>query len=201
MKKLIFVLSLFFFSNTAFSQFIPVPTWGAKGGINITDIGGEEADNAMKLAFAAGLYGTKHFNSFWHIRIELLLSGQGHGAKDEFDNKLNLLALNLPIIVEYAPSFNIGFHAGLQPGLILSAKTKFEDITFDVKDQTNTADLGLILGGSYYLMDKKVTLTLRYILGFTSLSKSSEFVPDPPNRYNRVLQVTASYMIARLFEE
>jgi len=201
MKKLVFILSFFLFSNSVFSQFVPVPSWGAKGGINIADIGGDEADNAMKLAFAAGLYGKKHFNAFWLIEIELLLSGQGHGAKDEFDTKLNLLVLNLPLIVEYAPSFNLGFHAGLQPGLILSAKSKFEDSSVDVKDQLNTVDLGLILGGSYYLMDKKVTLTLRYIHGFTSLSKSTEFVPDPPTRYNRVIQVTASYMIARLFEE
>jgi len=200
MKKLVFLISFILCSSTVFSQFVPVPSWGAKGGINIADIGGDEADNAMKLAFAAGLYGQKHFNAFWHINVELLLSGQGHGAKDDFSNKLNLLYLNLPIIVEYAPSFNLGFHAGLQPGLILSAKSKFQDTTSDVKDQFNTVDLGLVLGGSYYLMDKKVAITLRYILGFTSLS-SDEFTPNPPTRYNRVIQITASYMIARLFEE
>ena len=196
MKKILFILSFLLIVHFGHAQFIPVPSWGAKAGINLADIGGEEADNAMKLAIAAGLYGQKHFNSFWHIRIELLVSGQGHGAQDDLSNKLNLICLNLPIVVEYAPSFNFGIHAGLQPGLILSAKSKFQDQTSDVKEFFSTGDLGLIIGGSYYLMDKKVAINLRYILGFTNLSESSA-----QSRYNRVIQITASYMIARLFEE
>ena len=202
MKKLIIILSLVLVSQYAYPQFIPVPSWGVKGGVNFADIGGEEADNAMKLAFHLGAYGQKHFNAFWHMKLELLFSGQGHGAQDEFDNKLNLFNINLPFIVEYDPSFNLGFHAGLQPGFNLSAKAKIGDgESFDVKDGFNTFDLGFILGGSYYLMDKKVNITLRYVHGLTNLAASTEFVPDPPTRYNRVIQISAGYMIARIFEE
>ena len=201
MKKVTFLLALLFFTHFSYSQFIPVPSWGVKGGFNFANIGGEETDNSIKTALNAGVYGQKHFSAFWNMRLELLLSGQGHGAKTDFDNKLNLLCLNLPITIEYAPSFNWGIHAGFQPGLVLSAKSKFEDTSFDVKDQFNTIDLALVAGGSYYLMDKKVAITLRYNHGMTSLSKSTEFSPDPQTRFNRVIQVTVSYMVARLFEE
>lgn len=200
MKKILLILSFIVVAGFARAQFIPVPSWGVKGGLNLADIGGEEADNAMKLAFHVGAYGQKHFNSFWHLRLELLASGQGHGAKTDSDNKLNLFYLNLPVTIEYDPSFNFGFFAGLQPGLLLSAKSKFGDISTDVKDQLKTLDLGLILGASYYLLDKKVQLSARYVFGFTSIS-GTEFDPNPPGRFNRVIQISASYMIARLFEE
>ena len=195
MKKFSLALVILLFAHFSYSQFIPVPSWGVKGGLNLANIGGEETDNAMKVAFNAGIYGQKNFSTFLQMKIELLLSGQGHGAKEEFDNKLNLLCLNLPIAIEYAPSFNWGIHAGIQPGLILSAKSKFEGTSVNVKDQFNTIDMALIAGGTYYLMDKKVGISLRYNHGLTNLSKGTQ------SRYNRVIQITASYMIARLFEE
>ena len=201
MKKILIVISFILSSTVSYSQFIPVPSWGVKGGFNFADIGGEEADNAMKTSLNVGVYGQKHFNAFWNLRIELLFSGQGHGAKTDLDNKLNLLCLNLPVMVEYAPAFNWGLHAGFQPGLILSAKAKFEGSSIDVKEQFNTIDMALVAGGSYYLMDKKLGITVRYNHGFTSLSKSTDLVPDPQSRYNRVIQIAVSYMIARLFEE
>ena len=194
MKRIFFVTSFLLIINFSYAQFVPVPSWGVKGGINLANIGGEETDNALKMAIHAGVYGQKHFNSFWHINLALLVSGQGHGAKEEFDNKLNILALNLPVVVEYAPRFNLGFHAGLQPGILLSVKTEFDGNKLDVKDQFTTADLGLVIGGTYYLMDKKVALNLRYVHGLSNISISQE-------RYNRVIQISASYMIARLFEE
>ena len=196
MRKIFLVLSLCIFFHYAHSQFIPVPSWGIRGGFNFADIGGNETDNAMKAAVNLGLYGQKHFNAFWQMRVELLLSGEGHGAKTDFDNKLNLVYLNLPLLVEYDPSFNFGFLAGLQPGLMLSGKSRFNDESFDVKDQFKAIDLGLVLGASYYLLDKKVALGLRYIHGFTNISEDVV-----QTRYSRVIQVSASYMIARLFEE
>ncbi len=77
------------------------------------------------------------------LQLEFLLSQQGHAAQDDFSNSLNLLYLNIPLMARYNLGYNLNVHAGIQPGILLSAKSKFQDEKFDVKKRKT----GWVLSG------------------------------------------------------
>ena len=93
MKKLtviLLVLAVSLGSSNVFSQGAPKPIFGAKGGLNLANIGGD-TDNKLKTAFHAGIYSEVFFDYFLMMQMELLLSYQGHAADPAaFSNSLNL---------------------------------------------------------------------------------------------------------------
>jgi len=189
------VLAMMMAGSQAYSQGAPKPIFGAKGGFNFANIGGDETDNKMKTAFHAGVYSEVFFDYFLMMQAELLLSYQGHAPASDFDNTLNLWYINLPIMARYNIGYNLNVHAGFQLGLLLSAKSKFTDTTFDVKDQFKGIDFGLPLGVGYDLMDRKISLTARYIIPISNISKDSAF-----KRNNQVFQLSVGIMLMTIDE-
>lgn len=197
MKKLfacILAISLF--------QIVNAQEWtqtaiGAKGGLNFANIAGTDTDNATKLAGHLGAYADAYFLESLRFQIELLLSGQGHAPKTDLDNRLNLLYLNVPITARFYPVSNLSFHAGPQLGLLLNAKAKFQDLTYDVKDAFKVIDIGAVLGAGYDINfgSRNVNLALRYVHGLTNIA-------DDPNfkRYNRVIQLSIGIMIVEMLQ-
>ena len=97
----------------------------------------------------------------------------GHAARDDFSNSLNLLNLGIPLMARYNLGYNLNVHAGMQVGLLLSAKSKFQDEKFNVKDQFKTIDIGLPIGAGYEFMDRQFNLTLCYIIGLNDINEST----------------------------
>lgn len=188
MRRYIIIVLLSFLPVLAFSQGAPSPHFGAKGGINFTTVGGES--NAFTVKGNLGIYGVYFFDYFWHIKAELLYSGQGHGAQSDTDGKLNLNYLNLPILAGYSPNYNLNFHLGPQIGFLLGAKSKFQGNTTDVKDFFNTVDVGLVFDVAYYFLEKRLGASARYIHGLSNISNVSG-----ESRFNRVIQLTASWRL------
>lgn len=73
----------------------------------------------------------------------------------------------------------------MQVGLLLSAKSKFQDEKFNVKDQFKTIDIGLPIGAGYEFMNRQFNLTLRYIIGLNDINDSTG-----GKRKNNVLQLS-----------
>ena len=205
MKKLtvfLLVLAVSLGSTNAFSQGAPKPIFGAKGGLNFANIGGD-SDGKMKTSFHAGVYSEVFFDYFLMMQMELLLSNQGH-AEDPasaFPSSLNTWYINLPIMARYNLGYNFNVHAGIQLGFLLSATSKFTN-PFDgvetkdkVTDQFNTVDFGIPIGVGYEFWDRKLTGTVRYIIPISNISKDSNI-----KLTNSVLQVSVGFMLFRLDE-
>lgn len=181
-------------SMSSFGQGAPKPIVGAKGGLNLANIGGE-TDNKVKLAPHVGVYSEVFFDYFLMLQAELLLSFQGHAAANDFSNKLNLTYLNIPVMARYNLGYNLNVHAGVQFGFLLSAKSVYQDFEGDVKDQFNSFELGIPLGVGYDLMDRKFNVTARYVIGLTNLSNT-----DIQTIHNNVFQVSVGVLLFRINE-
>ena len=201
MKKLtvfLLVLAVSLGSTNAFSQGAPKPIFGAKGGLNLANIGGD-TDNKMKTAFHAGVYSEVFFDYFLMMQMELLLSYQGHAPLTDFDNSLSLWYINLPIMARYNLGYNFNVHAGVQLGFLISATSTFTDatgqkISSSVTDQFKTMDFGLPIGVGYEFWDRKLTTSLRYIIPLSNISTSSA---AGEKRTNSVFQVSIGIMLYR----
>ena len=201
MRKIIaifLVLATVMAGSEAYSQGAPKPIFGAKGGFNFANIGGE-TDNKMKTAFHAGVYSEVFFDYFLMMQTELLLSYQGHAPLDDqpFSASLNLWYLNIPIMARYNLGYNFNVHAGFQVCFLLSAKSKYNDPDLgdvDRKDQFKGVDFGLPIGVGYEFWDRKLTTSLRYIIPINNIA-----VSDLPadKRTNSVFQVSLGIMLYR----
>jgi hypothetical protein len=206
MRKIIvifLVLATTLAGSEAYSQGAPKPIFGAKGGFNFANIGGDETDNKMKTAFHAGVYSEVFFDYFLMMQAELLLSYQGHGGYDPDvlgSSSLNLWYINLPIMARYNIGYNLNVHAGFQIGFLLSANSKYVDfsgqeVNENVKDQFKGVDFGIPLGVGYDFWDRKLSATVRYIIPINNISKDSAF-----KRTNSVFQVSLGIMLMTVDE-
>jgi hypothetical protein len=167
---------------------------GVKGGLNLANITGE-TDNKLKTAFHAGVYSEVNFDYFIMAQVDFLVSYQGHAPIDDtpFASALNLWYINVPIVARYNFSYNFNVHVGIQPGFLLSAKVKVNEDgvePFDVKDQTKGFDFGLPIGVGYDFLDKKMGVTLRYIIPIANISDVTG-----QTRRNSVFQLSIGYKL------
>lgn len=194
MKKITLIilgLAVNILSTNAFSQGAPSPIFGAKAGLNFTNIGGDETDNKMKTALHMGIYSEVFFNYFLMMQAELLISQQGHASDN--GSSLNLWYINLPLMARYNLGYNLNVHAGLQLGFLLSAKSKFQDQKIDQKEFFKGIDFGIPIGVGYEFWDRKLNATARYIIPVNNISKDDAF-----KRTNSVIQLSVGILIFRI---
>lgn len=103
------------------------------------------------------------------------LSMQGAKWEEDWGEGLTkgitrLTYLNIPVVTRY--NFGNGFfaEAGLQPGFLLSAKDKFENVSYDYKEYVKTFDLGIPLGVGYEFPNN-FGVGFRVTPGLTSINK------------------------------
>jgi opacity protein-like surface antigen len=96
------------------------------------------------------------------------------GNSSQTSASLRLNYLRVPITAKYRTNINKGFfaEAGLQPGLLLSAKDKRSGSSYDAKEGFNKFDFGVILGVGYQI-NHKFSAGLSVIPGITNINKSS----------------------------
>jgi len=135
--------------------------------------GGESWKDPLGIQVGAILPVANIANSM-NFRVEANLSMQG--AKwEEFDleGRTNLLYVNAPLVIRYQTKSGFFGEAGLQPGLLVSAKDKYEGTTDDYMDHMNKFDLGLPLGIGYEFRNK-FGVGLRVIPGLTDITKDED---------------------------
>jgi len=98
--------------------------------------------------------------------------GTGY-ASTVFSGRVRLSYLNVPLLYRY--DFNKGFYAvvGLQPGLLVGAKDKYDSKSYDYKGHVNSFELGLPLGVGYRINDK-IDFGLSGTYGLTNIDKPGE---------------------------
>ena len=117
------------------------------------------------------------------------------GGGDYGDGSLRLNYLNFPITARYQAKNGFFAEGGIQPGLLLSAKNKFNysgsSGSDDVKDQINSFDIGIPIGLGYKFNDN-IGVSARFTPGITNINKSQSTYEAPKNR-NMVIALGATY--------
>lgn len=85
---------------------------------------------------------------------------------------VRLLYLNIPLLAQYSSPSGFFAEAGLQPGILLSAKDKYNGQSYDFKDYVRSFDLGLPLGIGY-VCRSGLGAGVRVVPGIANLNKQS----------------------------
>jgi hypothetical protein len=131
------------------------------------------------------------------VLVEINLSMQGARWEDDWGEGLvkgvtRMLYLNFPVVARYLFNNGLFFEAGIQPGLLLSAKDKYQDVSYDVKkDWFKGFDFSIPLGVGYMVTDN-IGVAFRIIPGVSNINNSDY---DEYKDHNFVVAVRGIYTI------
>lgn len=163
---------------------LPKVSLGVKLGVNMQQTKGNTLDDA----YATGILGGA-FVSVSKKKIGVRVEGLVKSAKIEYagaSNPIKTLALDIPVLFEYAPIHRLKLHLGPQFTSILSAKQK--DI--DVKNNLKSSDISVAAGAEVNL-PLKLTIGARYIKGFTDMNNTG--IPGTGSWKNSSIQISVGY--------
>jgi len=178
-------------------------SYGVKGGINLSSIGGDFTDgNKQIFGFHGGFVAEIPLLENFSIQPEIVYSMQG-GKRDTraTDGPLTettLEYISIPVLAKYYLIDNLSLKAGPQVGFLLSAEREItpsgfggttEKRTEDIKDNLNTLDIAAAIGAEYKF-DIGIFLQLRYALGVSNINKDS--ITMRKNQ-NNVFQLAVGY--------
>jgi opacity protein-like surface antigen len=162
--------------------------FGAKGGINLANIAGDDAGDAnMYVGFNAGMFVEIPLTDKLTIQPEVLYSAQGsksegplevEGNVYDVEATLKLNYINIPVMFKYQVADKFSLEAGPYVGFLASAKVKAEvsgigSATEDAKDFFKSTDFGLGLGMNYEFSDV-IFANARYQGGLTQIGDSGQ---------------------------
>lgn len=207
------------FAQTETGKFFFMP----KAGYSASKLTGAPDSYTTQLGLVAGIELGYQMTDKFALTADVLYSGQGiycdsktYFSKDPItikdDTKLDYL--NIPILANYYIVKGLAVKAGVQPGILVSGKSKlsgtFHDGTekVDLKDITNKVDVSIPVGVSYEW--KNIILDARYIFGLTNVNKNKtpffeelvidttgDYTPQPVKKgcKNGVFQLTLGYKL------
>ena len=153
--------------------------------------------------FKLGLVGGAEFGynivDQFGVTAGLLVAMQGSSYKDDAyikDASATTTMLNIPILANYYIIPGLAIKAGIQPGFMLTAKSKGTEIYSGHEEKYEHSgtegykkfDFSIPLGLSYEFSD--FVIDARYNLGLTNVMKD-----DPEKSKHRVWQFTLGYKI------
>ena len=196
MKKLMIVAAMMLMSTGAFAQGMFVkPMVGA----TLSTLTGDVEDTKFRLGLGAGAEFGYMFSEQFGATAGVLFSMQGCKYKDnEYmkDYGTTLTYLNIPILANLYLLPGFAIKAGVQPGFLLSAKTKgkerllgdWEEFDVSGTDGLKKFDFSIPLGLSYEISD--FVIDARYNLGLTNINDNGH-----GKAKNAVIMLTIGYKI------
>jgi len=99
-----------------------------------------------------------------------------------FSGKVSLSYIYVPILYNYVSNNGIYFEGGVQPGILVSAKDKYDDgDSYDYKDYIKTFDLGIPVGAGYWVNDR-LSVGARAVIGLTTIDTDESADSSENNR-------------------
>ena len=201
MKKLMMIAALMLATMSANAQGMFVkPMVGG----TLATITGDYTDNTkFKLGLVAGAEFGYMVAPQFGITAGALVSMQGAGYKDTDhikDYTATTTYLNIPVLANYYIIPGLAVKAGIQPGFLLSAKTKgsekisgsWEDYEYTGTDGYKKLDISIPLGLSYEFSD--FVIDARYNLGISNIVDDIVENSNYTNK-NSVIMLTVGYKI------
>jgi hypothetical protein len=171
---------------------------GVMGGLNYssqsTAGGSTTVDVQSLIGYNAGVYVNYFLLDVLAIQPELSLDRKGTHWHDQYYDARDILTyIDLPIIIKYQPVSILNIQAGPDFGYRLAATQQNLDtkLNTNIKDYYKNFDLGIAFGIEATL-PIKINITLRYVLGLTPVTLSTQY--DQPWK-NNFFQISAGYRI------
>lgn len=196
------MLSAASFAQTEVGGFFFAP----KAGLSVACLTSAPDKYTNKPGFAAGVEVGYQMTENFAITVDALYSGQGMECEEKtyfdlqnpttYEHKVSLDYLNIPILANYYIVKGLAVKAGIQPGILVSAKSKVKDslgtTETDIKDNSNSIDFSIPVGLSYEW--NNIILDARYNIGITNVNKSGKGYDNKDNK-NSVFQLTLGYKL------
>ncbi len=195
MKK---VLLFFITTIFGFALVNAQVTFGAKAGVNFSDITGEKVDSFEGLtSFHVGAVAEIQISEKFSVQPELIYSMQGSDYSedfegDDFEGSVKVNYLNIPLMAKYYVADGFSLEAGPQIGLLVSATDEYEDEEDDIKDFLKSTDFGINFGLGYKL-ESGLNFTARYNIGLSDNLDADDFETDGAEYKNSVIQFSVGY--------
>ena len=195
MKFLFVLMTAFLIAGAASAQHGNAPkghiSIGIKGGVNLYNIHNDNSTTYdPKVGFNLGLLGHIHVAKHFALQPEIQYSVQG--AKYTANNsntKVNLNYINVPVLLQYMWDNGFRLQAGPQAGFLVSAKSKIDDNSVDIKDNYKPLDLGVSFGAGYIHPSTGIGIDARYNLGLNNINKTGDVASA-----NRGFQLSLFYI-------
>ncbi len=169
-------------------------------GGTLATLTGDTEGNKMKLGLVAGAEFGYNINDMFAVTAGALVSLQGSKFDDnsyQKDVTTNLTYLNVPILANVYIAPGLAIKAGVQPGFLLSRKTKLDElmdigswtsVEYTSTDGMKKVDFSIPLGLSYEISD--FVIDARYNLGLTNINDTDSYKSK-----NSVIMLTVGYKI------
>jgi opacity protein-like surface antigen len=173
-------------------------TFGAKAGVNFSDIIGEKVDSFEGLtSFHVRAVAEIQISEKFSVQPELIYSMQGSDYSedfegDDFEGSVKVNYLNIPLMAKYYVADGFSLEAGPQIGLLVSATDEYEDEEDDIKDFLKSTDFGINFGLGYKL-ESGLNFTARYNIGLSDNLDADDFETDGAEYKNSVIQFSVGY--------
>ncbi|MEP6677361.1 MAG: porin family protein [Ferruginibacter sp.] len=171
------------------------------GGINFSTLTGDNPDYTTSTGVHLGIFirvihlsdaislgmGADYSMQGGKTKAKEYITGGNYGSSSTTSR---LTYLNLPILIHYQAQRKGGFfaEAGVQPGFLLSAKSKGTTTT-DIKANVEKFDIGIPIGVGYHFKNK-FGVGLRFTPGLMNVNKDKQFTTR-----NMVTSFRASYSL------
>ena len=164
-------------ASPSFAQ--PMLNFGIKGGLNLAKISVDPSDSGCcdsRVGAAVGAFVGVPITDMVSFQPEVLFSMKGAKFSDSGESaklKINIIEIplllhaNIPTSGMVKPFITVG--PGL--GLRMSAKFEFDGQSEDIKDEVESTDFSVILGGGVQV--GRATIEARYDLGLKDLDKDN----------------------------
>ncbi len=184
--KSLIVISLFMMTSvsTVFAQTIEQRNiFGIMGGGTVSRI--SDYDGETLIGLTGGLYWEYRLSQKFSLMSNILYSQRGEIGKDN-QTGLKLSYINLPIMVKYGLTDNLGISTGINSDMLVSVNAG--DLT---KDDFKSTDWGIPIGISYNLTNH-LQIAIVYNIGLTNLLKDSD-----TNYQSNWANLTIAYMFKK----
>jgi hypothetical protein len=167
---------------------------GLKGGLNVSNLNGIDADNyktTALLGFHVGGYTTFNLGRHFAIHPELMYSTQGAKLEDATNEEnLRMNYINIPVLVRLLTTNGFFVEAGPQLGFKVD-----EANTDDIENSVKNADFEACLGLGFQPTKKPFGIGARYNLGLGKAGEINSGTPDNIDYKNGVFQLSIYWRI------
>jgi hypothetical protein len=178
--------TIYIFGSLAESNFY---TYNNTGSYNYES----SVDWSPKLAVQIGVAtNIATFKEHINLRTEINTSFLGSNYEDVTYNvkgKINLIYAYAPVTMEFNTKTGFLVEAGIQPGLLLSAKDRIDGTSTYFGDYIRNFDFGIV-GGIGYKFSNDISIGLRASLGFINISAATI-----DGKSNTVLALRGTYTL------
>jgi opacity protein-like surface antigen len=159
---------------------------GAKGGINLADMWGEDADSigtdtSFRVGFLGGAFLGASFNETFGARLEILYAQRGQKINDDAGDitvKLDYIEIALYAVGSFAAGEKGTVYVMGGPYFGFNSVAEISNgATVDIEDQIASSDFGLGVGAGYGFMATdmlKIFLEGQYNIGFISVDDTED---------------------------